>query len=94
MFLVYEKNYLGYEGVDCVEERDMKLFNNKENAISYMKQERDAYIEESKESGFTFIKNKSNNECFVFADEDELEENGCDRAGEFHICLVELQVED
>ena len=31
MFLVYEKNYLSYGDVDCVEENDMKLYDTKEN---------------------------------------------------------------
>ena len=31
MFLVYEKNYLSYGDVDCVEETDMKLYDTKEN---------------------------------------------------------------
>ena len=30
MFLVYEKNYLSYGDVDCIEETDMKLFSNKD----------------------------------------------------------------
>ena len=34
MFLVYEKNYLSYGDVDCVEETDMKLYDTKEKAIT------------------------------------------------------------
>ena len=30
MFLVYEKNYLSYGDVDCVEKTDMKLYDTKE----------------------------------------------------------------
>ena len=37
MFLVYEKNYLSYGDVDCIEETDMKLFSKKENAIKKFK---------------------------------------------------------
>ena len=92
MFLVYEKNYLNYIDVDCVEESEMKLFNNKENAIAYMQEKRDLYIADSEETGFTFMENESIETYFVFAD--ELEENGYDRKGEFHICLIELQTED
>ena len=91
MFLVYEKNYLNYGDVDCVEEFDMKLWTSKENAIADMQKRKERYIED-KDNDFTFMEDESRIDCFVFAD--ELYENGYDRSGEFHICLVELQVND
>lgn len=86
MYLVYEKNYLSYSEVDCVEETDMKLWTNKEKAIKDMQARKKMYIEDE-ENDFTFMENESNDRCFVFAD--ELEQDGT-RDGEFHICLVEL----
>ena len=75
MFLVYEKNYLNYGDVDCVEETDMKLWTSKENAIADMQKRKERYIED-KDNGFTFMEDESWIECFVFAD--ELYENGYD----------------
>lgn len=89
MYLVYEKNYLNYGEVDCVEESDMKLWTNKESAIEDMQSRKNVYIED-KDNGFTFMEDESNDNCFVFADELR---NGY-RDGEFHICLVELKVND
>lgn len=91
MFLVYEKNYLSYSDVDCVEETDMKLFSNKDNAIKEMERRKSMYIEDN-DNDFTFMENESSDTCIVFAD--ELSENGDDRSGEFHICLVELKAND
>lgn len=89
MFLVYEKNYLNY-GVDCVEETDMKLYDTKEKAITEMERRKTMYIEDT-ENDFTYMENESSENCIVFAD--ELSETGDDREGEFHICVVELEVE-
>ena len=91
MYLVYEKNYLSYGDVDCVEETDMKLWTNKENAITDMETRKEMYIVDE-DNDFTFMEDESSNECFVFAD--ELQKNKDDRSGEFHICLVELKVND
>lgn len=90
MFLVYEKNYLSYGDVDCVEESDMKLFSTKEDAVKDIERRKTMYIDE-KDNGFTYMENESSENCIVFAD--ELSETGDDREGEFHICLVELEVE-
>ena len=90
MYLVYEKNYLNYGEVDCVEQADMKLWSNKENAIADMQERKEMYIAD-KDNDFTFMENESNDECIVFAD--ELLKDGS-RSGEFHICLVELKVND
>ena len=91
MFLVYEKNYLSYGDVDCIEETDMKLFSNKDNALKDMQRRKSMYIEDS-DNEFTFMENESSDTCIVFAD--ELSKNGDDRSGEFHICLVELKIND
>jgi hypothetical protein len=91
MYLVYEKNYLNYGDVDCVEETYMKLWTNKENAITDMQTRKEMYIEDE-DNDFTFMEDESSDECIVFAD--ELQKNGTDRSGEFHICLVELKVND
>lgn len=91
MFLVYEKNYLSYGDVDCVEETDMKLFNNKKSALEEMENRKNMFIND-KDNDFTFMENESSDTCFVFAD--ELNPHGDDRSGEFHICLVELEVND
>lgn len=90
MYLVYEKNYLSYD-VDCVEETDMKLWQNKDNAIKDMLERKEKYISDA-DNDFTFMENESNDKCFVFAD--ELSENGDFRDGEFHICLIELNAND
>ena len=89
MYLVYEKNYLGYGEVDCVEQSDMKLWSNKENALADMQQRKEMYIAD-KDNDFTFMEEEGTRECIVFAD--ELESDGVSRNGEFHICLVELDV--
>lgn len=91
MYLVYEKNYLSYGDVDCVEENDMKLFSNKQFALAEMEQRKKMYVED-KENDFTFMENESSETCIVFAD--ELSENRDDRTGEFHICLVKLEVNE
>ncbi len=91
MYLVYEKNYLSYGDVDCVEEVDMKLWSNKENAIIDMQTRKEMYIADE-DNGFTFMEDESNDKCLVFAD--ELWENGSGRDGEFYICLVELEIND
>lgn len=91
MFLVYEKNYLNYGDVDCVEEVDMKLFNNEKAALEDMERRKAMYIEDE-DNGFTFMEDESSDTCFVFAD--ELNPHGDDRSGEFHICLVRLEVND
>lgn len=88
MYLVYEKNYLNYD-VDCVEETDMKLWSTKENAIADMTARKNMYIEDE-DNDFTFMEDESSDTCFVFAD--ELDNDY--RSGEFHICLVELVVND
>lgn len=49
------------------------------------------YIED-KDNDFTFMENESSDKCMVFAD--ELSPTGDDRSGEFHICLVKLEVND
>ena len=90
MYLVYEKNYLNYD-VDCVEETDMNLWSSKENAIADMEKRKNMYIEDE-DNDFTFMEDESSDTCFVFAD--ELNKNRDDRSGEFHICLVELMVND
>ena len=89
--MVYEKNYLNYGDVDCVEEVDMKLWKSEINAVIDMQERKEKYTAD-KENGFTFMKNESNDRCFVFAD--ELCANGYDRSGEFHICLVEINAND
>lgn len=89
MFLVYEKNYLSYGDVDCVEESDMKLWANKKDAVVDMKSRKNMYVEDE-DNDFTYMENESSDTCIVFAD--ELSANGDDRSGEFHICLVELKV--
>ena len=91
MFLVYEKNYLSYGDVDCVEEIDMKLFSNGKSALEDMERRKKMYIEDE-DNGFTFMEDESSDTCFVFAD--ELSLHGDDRSGEFHICLVRLEVND
>lgn len=91
MFLVYEKNYLSYGDVDCVEETDMKLFSNGKSALKDMERRKRMYIED-KDNDFTFMEDESSCECLVFAD--ELSAHGDDRAGEFHICMVRLDVND
>ena len=91
MYLVYEKNYLSYGDVDCVEQLDMKLWVNKENALADMQKRKEMYIAD-KDNGFTFMENEGTSECIVFAD--ELESDGISRCGEFHICLAELNVND
>lgn len=91
MYLVYEKNYLTYGDVDCVEESDMKLWKDKKNAEKDMRRRKAMYIS-NKDNGFTFMKDESSKDCFVFAD--ELHVNEIDRNGEFHICLTELDIED
>lgn len=91
MYLVYEKNYLSYGDVDCVEEADMKLFTNEQSALEEMKRRKKMYIED-KDNDFTFMENESSRVCFVFAD--ELSDTGDDRAGEFHICLVKLEANE
>lgn len=48
------------------------------------------YIEDT-ENDFTYMENESSENCIVFAD--ELSKTGDDREGEFHICVVELEVE-
>jgi hypothetical protein len=90
MFLVYEKNDLGRRDVDCVEESDMKLFTTKEDAIKDMECRKTMYIDDN-DNDFTFMEDESSENCIVFAD--ELSENEDDRAGEFHICMVELEVQ-
>ena len=75
MFLVYEKNYLGYGDVDCIEETDMKLFSNKYNALKDMQRRKSMYIEDI-DNEFTFMENESSDTCIVFAD--ELSKNGKD----------------
>lgn len=42
MFLVYEKNYLSYGDVDCVEETDMKLYDNKRKSNNRNGTEKDS----------------------------------------------------
>lgn len=91
MFLVYEKNYLSYGDVDCIEETDMKLFSNKDNAIKEMECRKSMYIEDS-DNEFTFMENESSDTCIVFAD--ELSEDGYSRIGGFDICLAELKIND
>lgn len=91
MFLVYEKNYLNYGDVDCVEEADMKLFADKEKALTDMQRRKEMYIDDE-DNDFTFMEDESSDTCLVFAD--ELSSHGDDRSGEFHICLVELETED
>lgn len=90
MFLVYEKNYLSYGDVDCVEETDMKLYDTKEKAITEMERRKTMYIEDT-ENDFTYMEMKVLKIVLLFAD--ELSETGDDREGEFHICVVELEVE-
>ena len=90
MFLVYEKNYLKYCDVDCVEESDMKLWQYRNDAMQDMQNRKRSYIDD-KDNDFTFMEKESNDKCFVFAD--ELSLSGDDRSGEFHICLVELQAQ-
>lgn len=90
MFLVYEKNYLNYGDVDCVEESDMKLWQCRNDAIRDMQNRKSLYILD-KDNDFTFMEAESSDKCFVFAD--ELSLRGDDRSGEFHICLVELQAQ-
>jgi len=91
MFLVYEKNYLNYGDVDCVEESDMKLHRAKDKALSDMHERKKEYIED-KENDFTFMEDESSETCIVFADEYDKEHDS--RIGEFHICLVELEPVD
>lgn len=91
MYLVYEKNYLNYGGVDCVEETDMKLWKHEVNAVIDMYERKEKYISD-KDNDFTFMENESDDKCFVFAD--ELCKNNNDRSGEFHICMVELYAND
>lgn len=91
MYLVYEKNYLSYGDVDCVEETDMKLWNEKKNAIMDMELRKKMYVEDEG-NGFTYMEDESSDTCIVFVD--ELSPHGDDRSGEFHICMVELQVKD
>ena len=91
MYLVYEKNYLNYGDVDCVEEEDMKLFSNKGSAIKERERIKLIYIEDT-ENGFTYMEDESTDTCIVFADDLIISNN--DRSGEFHICLVELNVSD
>lgn len=91
MYLVYEKNYLAYGEVDCVEKTDMRLWRNKENALADMQSRKEMYIKDV-DNDFTFMENEGTNECLVFAD--ELEPDGKCRSGEFHICLAELDVND
>ena len=90
MYLVYEKNYLNYSDVDCVEKGEMKLFHSWDNAIKEMEERKRAYIED-KDNGFTFMEDEGTSTCIVFAD--ELKQGG-DRDGEFHICLAQLPVCD
>lgn len=90
MYLVYEKNYLNYGDVDCVEEDDMKLYSKKENATSEMERRKQMYIDDD-ENDFTFMEDESLENTFVFAD--ELNKINGNRCGEFHICLVELNIE-
>lgn len=89
MYLVYEKNYLNYGDVDCVEQSDMKLWVNKKNALADMQKRKEMYIAD-KYNDFTFMEKEGTSECIVFAD--ELESDGISRSGEFHICLVKLKV--
>ena len=67
----------------------MKLFTTKEDAIKDMERRKIMYIDD-KDNDFTFMENESSENCIVFAD--ELSEYEDDREGEFHICLVELNV--
>lgn len=90
MYLVYEKNYLNYD-IDCVEETDMKLWATKEKALADMEARKEAYIEDE-DNDFTFMEDESSDDCLVFAD--KLNKNEDYRSGEFHICLVELVVND
>lgn len=91
MYLVFEKNYLSYGDVDCVEKEDIRLWSKKENAIKDMQKRKEKYIED-KDNGFTFMAQESSDDCFVFAD--ELNSDQSAREGEFHICMVELSVGD
>jgi hypothetical protein len=91
MYLVYEKNYLSHGDVDFVEETDMKLWNEKKNAILDMECRKKMYVEDEY-NGFTYMENESSETCIVFAD--ELSPHGDYRSGEFHICMVELQAKD
>lgn len=88
MYLVYEKNYLSYGDVDCVEETDMELFYTKEDALKEMELRKKKYIEDV-DNGFTYMKEESSEDCIVFAD--ELSKTGDERSGEFHICVTELK---
>lgn len=88
VFLVYEKNYLCHNDVDCVEESDMKLYYSKKSAMADMRNRKKKYIEG--ENNFTFMENESTDDCYIFAD--ELGSNGEDRSGEFHICIARLEV--
>ena len=90
MCLVYEKNYLNYEDVDCVEEGSMKLFSNIDNAMKEMKRRKLKYIEDTS-NGFIYMEDESTNTCIVFADDLIISNN--DRSG-FYICLVKLDVSD
>lgn len=87
MYLVYEKNYLSYGYIDCVEESDMKLWKEKQDAIKDMQERKQKYIEDEN-NDFTFMEDESFDTCLVFADSLD----GEFREGEFHICLVELKV--
>ena len=49
------------------------------------------YVEDEG-NGFTYMEDESSDTCIVFVD--ELSPHGDDRSGEFHICMVELQVKD
>ena len=82
MFLVYEKNYLENSIVDVVEDYEFKLFQKREDAVAYMERKTDEYKQVSE---FTLQEDESSETCKVFVDNYE-------ECGEFHICLVELEV--
>lgn len=88
MFLVYEKNYLTGGDTDCVEECDMQLFTNRISAVKEMKRRKESYSKEN--FNFKFVEEESSKNCYVFAE--SYDSKSGDRDGEFHICIVELDV--
>lgn len=91
MYLVYEKNYLAYAFTDCVEEQDMALWSDKELAKADMQERKKKYIADE-DNDFVFMEEESSEEKIVFID--EYQKGNEDRSGEFHICLVQLSVND
>ena len=88
MYLVYEKNYLCSGEIDCVYEEEMQLWTSKTDAIADMNMRKAMY---ELENDFTFMENESNDSCYIFAE--GLCPDGVSRDGEFHICLVHLNVQ-